>query len=67
MTDRHKTPAKTIRLDAADWEALARIKELYGCPSDNAAVKLALRLVARQADSPSAQAPDKERHFHPHS
>ena len=49
MTDRHKTAAKTIRLDAADWEALARIKELYGCPSDNAAVKLALRMTARQS------------------
>jgi hypothetical protein len=58
MTDRHKTPAKTIRLDATDWEALVRIKELYGCPSDNAAIKLALRLVARQEVSPSAQAKD---------
>ncbi len=48
MTERHKTSAKTIRLDIADWEALAHIKELYGCPSDNAAIKLALRLVARQ-------------------
>ena len=65
MTDRHKTPAKTIRLEPADWEALARIKELYGCPSDNAAVKLALRMVARL--DPCAQAPDKERHSHPHS
>jgi hypothetical protein len=48
MTERHKTPAKTIRLDRASQSALAYIKELYGYPSDNAAIKLALRLVARQ-------------------
>ena len=37
----------TIRLESADREAIARIRELYGCPSDNAAIKLALRMVAR--------------------
>jgi hypothetical protein len=48
MTDRHKAAAKTIRLEDQDKEAIAHIRELYGCPSDNAAIKLALRIVARQ-------------------
>lgn len=48
MIDRHKTAAKTIRLEDQDREAVARIRELYGCTSDNAAIKLALRIVARQ-------------------
>ncbi len=37
----------TIRLEPTDREAIAHIRELYGCPSDNAAIKLALRMVAR--------------------
>ena len=41
--------ATTIRLEAADREAIARIRELYGCPSDAAAIKLAVRMVARGA------------------
>ena len=45
--------ATTIRLEQADREALARIRELYGCPSDSAAIKLALRIVARLEQSPS--------------
>ena len=63
--DRHKNPAKTIRLDAADWETLVRVKELYDCPSDNAATKLALCLVARQDVCPTAPAPNKEHPFYP--
>ncbi|HET8851393.1 MAG TPA: hypothetical protein VFN02_02625 [Ktedonobacteraceae bacterium] len=42
----------TIRLESQDREAIARISELYGCPSDNAAIKLALRVVAREEQSP---------------
>ena len=37
----------TIRLEPTDREAIARIRELYGCPSDSAAIKLAVRMVAR--------------------
>ncbi len=51
MTDRHKNSAKTIRLDLQDREAIARIREVYGCPSDNAAIKLAVRMLAAQ-DTP---------------
>ena len=39
--------ATTIRLDMIDREAIARIRELYGCLSDSAAIKLAVRMVAR--------------------
>jgi hypothetical protein len=48
--------ATTIRLEATDREAIERIKELYGCPSDSAAVKLALRMVAR-GEHPKRQPP----------
>ncbi len=58
--------ATTIRLDPADREALARMRELYGCPSDSAAIKLALRMVARTVGVPT-QAPNKERPFYPMS
>jgi hypothetical protein len=44
--------ATTIRLEQADREAIARIRELYGCPSDAAAIKLAVRMVARETGSP---------------
>ena len=54
--------ATTIRLEQADREAIARIRELYGCPSDSAAIKLAVRMVAR---GPETLAPDKERAFYP--
>ena len=58
---RKKQPnVTTIRLEGADREAIARIRELYGCPSDNAAIKLALRMVARGERGPSAQAPNKD-------
>jgi hypothetical protein len=39
--------ATTIRLEAEDREAIARIRELYGCPSESAAITLAVRMVAR--------------------
>ncbi len=54
--------ATTIRLEQADREAIARIRELYGCPSDSAAIKLAVRMVARgEASSGGVQAA-----IHPH-
>ena len=39
--------ATTICLEQADREAIARIRELYGCLSDSAAIKLAVHMVAR--------------------
>jgi hypothetical protein len=38
----------TMRLTEQDREAIEQIKALYGCPSDIAAIRLALRIVARQ-------------------
>lgn len=68
MTEKKQRPsATTIRLEPQDREAIARIKELYGCPSDSAAIKLALRLVARGETGPGAQTPNKERAFSPHA
>jgi len=53
--------ATTIRLEQADREAIARIRELYGCLSDSAAIKLAVRMVARgEASSACGQ-----QAFHP--
>src|SRR5712691_10978794 len=47
----------TIRLESTDREAIARIRELYGCPSDSGAIKLAVRMVARgEASSAYRQA-----------
>jgi hypothetical protein len=43
----------TMRLSPQDRELIERIKELYGCPSDIAAIRLALRMVAR-GEVPSA-------------
>ncbi len=39
--------ATTIRLEPQDRESIARIRELYGCSSDAAAIKLAVRVLAR--------------------
>ncbi|HET8850985.1 MAG TPA: hypothetical protein VFN02_00520, partial [Ktedonobacteraceae bacterium] len=58
--------ATTIRLEEQDKEAIARIKDLYGCPSDIAAIRLALRMVAR-GDGIPPQAPNKERPLYPHA
>lgn len=38
----------TMRFTEQDLEAIARIRERYGCISDTAAVRLALQLVAKQ-------------------
>ena len=51
--------ATTIRLEQADREAIARIRELYGCPSDAAAIKLAVRMVARQEQTPNPSRPER--------
>ena len=37
----------TIRFTEQDRELLERVKDLYGCPSDVAAIRLALRLVTK--------------------
>lgn len=56
--------ATTIRLEHADREAIARIRELYGCPSDSAAIKLALRMVAREEAEPIPRS-EQGRPIHP--
>ncbi len=61
--DRHKNQATTVRLEPQDRQAIETIKELYGCPSDVAAIRLALRIVARQEVLPTP-APNKERDSH---
>ena len=50
----------TVRFTPQDKELIERVKELYGCPSDIAAIRLALRMVAMQEVIPSP-APKKER------
>ncbi len=57
MTQQKRRPATTIRLEEQDKEAIARIKELYGCPSDIAAIRLALRVVAREVSTPTPPKP----------
>ena len=58
--------ATTIRLEPQDREAIEHIRELYGCTSDSAAIKLAVRMVARREVRPDAPpAPPKERRSHP--
>jgi hypothetical protein len=55
----------TMRFTPQDMEAIKKIRELYGCISDTAAVRLALQIIARQEQVPSTPAPNKERAFHP--
>lgn len=43
----------TMRFTPQDKEFIERVKELYGCPSDSAAIRLALRMVAREEVIPS--------------
>jgi hypothetical protein len=43
----------TMRFTSQDKEFIERVKELYGCPSDSAAIRLALRMVAREEIIPS--------------
>jgi hypothetical protein len=57
--------ATTIQLEPTDREANARIKELYACSSDVAAIRLALRVVVRGEASPFL-APEKECAIHSH-
>ena len=54
-----KSKHTTMRFTPQDMEAIAHIRELYGCISDVAAVRLALQIVARQ-EQVSPQAPDKD-------
>jgi len=43
-----KKKQTTVRLSQQDLDAIAKIKELYACESDIAAIRLALRLASRQ-------------------
>lgn len=54
-----------MRFTEQDLQAIETIKQLYACNSDIAAVRLALRLVARQGYP--AQTPRKEDLLPPHS
>ena len=54
----------TVRFTPQDKELIEQIKGLYGCPSDIAAIRLALRMVALAEIIPT-QAPKKERRI-PH-
>ncbi len=56
---KQRRPATTIGLEEQDKQAIARIKELYGCPSDVAAIRLALRMTAREAESPRPSRPKR--------
>lgn len=56
----------TVRFTPQDKALIERIKELYGCPSAIAAVRLALRMVAREEVVPSP-APNKERALYPYA
>lgn len=57
----------TIRFTQQDRELIEQVKELYGCPSDVAAIRLALRLATRLEFRLRAQAPEKEDLFPPYS
>jgi len=57
----------TMRFTPQDLEAIRKIRELYGCISDTAAVRLALQIVARQEQDPTSPTPKKERPFYPQS
>jgi hypothetical protein len=59
-----ETKPTTMRLTEADKQAIERIKELYGCPSDIAAIRLAIRMVALLEIIPQPRS-DKEWHSHP--
>lgn len=53
-----------MRFTPQDMQAIARIRELYGCVSDTAAVRLALHIVARQEQTPDSL-PDYSAHHAP--
>ncbi len=48
-----------MRFTPQDKQLIERVKELYGCPSDIAAIRLALRMAARQEVVPTP-APNKD-------
>jgi len=54
-----KRKQTTMRFSEQDMAAIARIRELYGCISDTAAVRLALQMVARQEQSPTPSRPKR--------
>ncbi len=57
-----KSKQTTLRFSQADLAAIARIRELYACVSDTAAVRLALQIVARQEQSPPVPTPTRNGH-----
>ncbi len=54
-----------MRFSPQDMAAIARIRELYGCVSDTAAVRLALQVVARQEQAPPPSRLQEERGSYP--
>ncbi len=54
-----KTKNTTMRFTPQDLAAIARIRELYGCNSDVAAVRLALQIVARGEQVPNRPTPTR--------
>jgi hypothetical protein len=54
-----KSKHTTMRFTPQDMQAIARIRQLYGCISDTAAVRLALQIVARQEQSPNPSRPQR--------
>jgi hypothetical protein len=48
-----------MRFTPQDMEAIARIRERYGCISDTAAVRLALQVVARGEQAPPPSLPKR--------
>jgi Arc/MetJ family transcription regulator len=63
--DRHTIKPTTVRLELQDKQAIETIKHLYGCPSDVAAIRLALRMVAEAQVIPTRATPNKERPLYP--
>jgi hypothetical protein len=59
------TKPTTMRFTPQDKELIERMKGLYGCTSDIAAIRLALRLVVRGERVPDAQPQNKERRLYP--
>ena len=51
--DKHTIKPTTVRLEPQDRQAIETIKQLYGCPSDVAAIRLAIRMAARQEFPPA--------------
>jgi hypothetical protein len=60
-----KSKNTTMRFTPQDLAAIARIRELYACVSDTAAVRLALQMVARGEAGPTPAPLQNERGFYP--